>query len=436
MKSYEKSQELFRQAERRIPGGVDSPVRAFKSVGLSPIFAKSGEGARVTDEDGNVYTDYICSWGPLILGHANPVYFDGVDEVIRRGTTFGLPTALETELAQRVCAAVPSVDQVRFVNSGTAAVMSAVRLARGFTGRDKIVKFEGGYHGHADAMLVKSGSGTLTFGEPTSAGVPEGAARDTLTAVYNDADSVRRLFEENPGQIAAVIVEPVAGNMGVVPPEPGFLASLRSITEDSGALLIFDEVITGFRVGYAGMQGLTGITPDITTLGKIIGGGMPVGAFGASAEIMKKLAPEGPVYQAGTLSGNPVAMKMGINTLDWLESHPEVYSHLDELGERLEEGLNAATERTGIPASVTRFGGMTTLFFTPERPTDFDSVMNSDTKLYARYFTKMLDRGFLLPPSQYEGIFVSDAHTDADVDSLVSAAEEVFNELLAEDAQA
>ncbi|MGI6110293.1 MAG: glutamate-1-semialdehyde 2,1-aminomutase [Eubacteriaceae bacterium] len=429
---HEQSEALFKNAQQVIPGGVDSPVRAFKSVGKSPVFAKAGKGAKLTDEDGNVYTDYICSWGPLVLGHASDVYFEGVDAVMRAGTTYGLPTSLETELAELVCQAVPSVEKVRFVNSGTEAVMSAIRLARGYTGRDKIIKFEGCYHGHADAMLVKSGSGTLTYGEPTSAGVPEGAARDTLTATYNDAASVQKLFDENPGEIAAVIVEPVAGNMGVVPPAPGFLKELREITEKNDALLIFDEVITGFRTAFSGMQGLTGVTPDITTLGKIIGGGMPVGAFGSSDRIMSVLAPDGPVYQAGTLSGNPVAMKMGINTISYLRDHPGVYDHLNELGARLEDGLKQAVEAAGIPASVTRFGGMTTLFFTPETPYDFNSVMKSDTGLYARYFSKMLDRGYLLPPSQYEGIFVSDAHTDADIDALVADAKEVFTELMQE----
>lgn len=428
-RNHTQSEKLFDEAKASIPGGVDSPVRAFANVGIPPVFIEHGEGARLFDEDGNAYIDFIGSWGPLILGHASPVYFEGVEDVMRKGTSFGLPSRLETELAERVIDALPAVEKVRFVNSGTEAVMSALRLARGYTGRDKIIKFEGGYHGHADSMLVKSGSGTLTFGSPSSAGVPEGAAKDTLVARYNDLGSVRKLFEENPGDIACVIVEPIAANMGVVPPKPGFLEGLREICDENGALLIFDEVITGFRTAYGGMEEITGVLPDLTTLGKIIGGGMPVGAFGGKAEIMKLLAPEGPVYQAGTLSGNPVAMKMGANSLDYLKSHPEVYEKLSQLGKRLEQGLNEAIEESGMPASVSQSHGLTTLFFAQEQPKDFEGVMKSDTALYADYFVRMLDRGFLLPPSQYEGIFLSAAHTPEDVDALVENAREVLLEM-------
>lgn len=428
-KNHKQSESLFEKAKVAIPGGVDSPVRAFANVGIPPVFIEHGEGARLFDEDGNEYIDFIGSWGPLILGHASPVYFDGVEDVMKKGTSFGLPSKLETELAERVIAALPAVGKVRFVNSGTEAVMSALRLARGFTGRDKIIKFEGGYHGHADSMLVKSGSGTLTFGSPSSAGVPEGAAKDTLVARYNDADSVRALFEENPDEIACVIVEPIAANMGVVAPEPGFLEELREICDENGALLIFDEVITGFRTAYGGMEEITGVFPDLTTLGKIIGGGMPVGAFGGRTEIMALLAPEGPVYQAGTLSGNPVTMKMGANSLDYLKAHPEVYSHLEKLGKRLEAGLADAIKESGIPASVSQIHGLTTLFFTDEKPRDFEGVMKSDTNRYADYFRRMLERGFLLPPSQYEGIFLSAAHTEGDIDLLVDNARAVFLEM-------
>ena len=412
---HTKSTALFQRAKTHIPGGVNSPVRAFGSVGMAPVFVDHAQGARVTDVDGNTYTDYICSWGPLILGHASPVYTIGVEGALAAGSTYGLPTAIEVEMAECIADAYPSMEQVRMVNSGTEATMSAIRLARGYTGRDKFIKFEGCYHGHGDALLVKSGSGTLTFGVPTSAGVTPGTARDTLVATYNDLDSVRRLFDENKGEIACIIVEPVAGNMGVVPPAPGFLEGLREITAAEGALLIFDEVITGFRVAYGGAQGRMGITPDLTTLGKIIGGGMPVGAFGGRADIMAALAPDGPVYQAGTLSGNPIAMKMGLNTLHYLKDHPEVYEVVEARGRQLEEGFNANIAATGVKARVNRYVGMTTLFFTDHPVTDFASVMTSDTKLYAEYFALMLEAGNLMPPSQFEGIFVSAAHTEEDI---------------------
>lgn len=417
---HQKSEALFEQATQVIPGGVNSPVRAFGSVGMPPVFVHHGQGAKIYDEDGNEYRDYIGSWGPLILGHSSPVYYRGVAEALAKGNTFGAPTAIEVEMAQLICEAYPSMEMVRMVNSGTEATMSAIRLARGYTGRDKFIKFEGCYHGHSDALLVKSGSGTLTFGVPTSAGVTEGAAKDTLVATYNDLESVKTLFVENPGEIACVIVEPVAGNMGIVPPTQAFMEGLRAITKEAGALLIFDEVITGFRVAYGGAQEVMGIVPDLTTLGKIIGGGMPVGAFGGRRDIMEKLAPTGPVYQAGTLSGNPIAMHIGLNTLRYLKAHPEVYTHLDHLGERLEAGINQNIKATGVKATVTRFKGMSTLFFAQGPIVDYTSVMKSDTQAYARYFRQMLDLGNFLAPSQFEAIFLSAAHTEADIDATIA----------------
>lgn len=423
------SEEMFERAKKVIPGGVNSPVRAFGSVGMSPVFVDSAKGDKLKDIDGNSYRDYICSWGPLILGHASDVYYDGIDEALARGNTYGVPTPIEVEMAELITDAFPSMDKVRMVNSGTEATMSAIRLARGYTGREKFIKFEGCYHGHSDALLVKSGSGTLTFGTPTSAGVTAGAAKDTLVATYNDLESVKKLFAENKGEIACIIVEPVAGNMGVVPPAEGFLEGLREITKEEGALLIFDEVITGFRVAYGGAQVRMGIVPDLTCLGKIIGGGMPVGAFGGPAEIMDYLAPTGPVYQAGTLSGNPIAMKMGLNTLTYLKNHPEVYTAVEERATRLEAGMNAAIKETGIKAVVNRYAGMSALFFTDGPVTDFSSVMKSDTEMYKKYFKLMLESGNLLPPSQFEGIFVSAAHSDEDIDKTVADCRNAFIEL-------
>ena len=413
-----------------IPGGVNSPVRAFKSVGMPPIFVDHAQGAKIYDVDGNAYTDYICSWGPLILGHASEVYYEGIVDALKKGDTYGAPTAIETELAQMITEAYPSMEMVRMVNSGTEATMSAIRLARGYTGREKFIKFEGCYHGHSDALLVKSGSGTLTYGVPTSPGVTAGTAKDTLVATYNDLDSVKQLFAENKGEIACIIVEPVAGNMGVVAPKPGFLEGLREITRADGALLIFDEVITGFRLAYGGAQEVFGIQPDLTTLGKIIGGGMPVGAFGGRREIMEKLAPLGPVYQAGTLSGNPIAMKMGLNTLTYLKNHPEVYKILEARAAQLEEGFNANIAKTGVKAKMVRFGGMSALFFTDQEITDFASVMTSDTEMYSRYFKMMLERGNLMPPAQFEGIFVSAAHTEEAIEKTVADNLEALKQLI------
>jgi glutamate-1-semialdehyde 2,1-aminomutase len=411
----EKSEKLFIEAQKVIPGGVNSPVRAFKSVNMPPVFIERGKGAKIYDVDGNVYTDYICSWGPLILGHASPIYYQGIQEALEKGCSYGAPTAIEVEMAKMITEAYPSMEQVRMVNSGTEATMSALRLARGFTGRDKIIKFEGCYHGHGDALLVKSGSGTLTFGVPTSAGVPQGTAKDTLVAVYNDLESVKALFAENQGEIAAVIVEPVAGNMGVVPPDMAFMKGLRELTQNEGALLIFDEVITGFRLAYGGAQEVMGITPDLTTLGKIIGGGMPVGAYGGRRDIMACIAPLGGVYQAGTLSGNPIAMKMGLNTLTYLKEHPQVYTDLETKAIMLEEGFKENIKKTGTKAQMVRVKGMTCFFFTDTPIIGYDAVMTADTAAYADYFRSMLDAGNLLPPAQFEGIFLSTEHTEADL---------------------
>ena len=418
--NHERSKKLYARAKKVIPGGVNSPVRAFKNVGIAPVFADHGKGSQITDADQNTYTDYICSWGPLIFGHASDIYYQDVDKALAKGTTFGLATEIEVEMAETLVDAFPSADQFRMVNSGTEATMSAIRLARGYTGREKFIKFEGCYHGHSDSLLVKSGSGALTFGEPTSAGVTKGTAKDTLVATYNDLESVKALFAENKGEIACVIVEPVAGNMGVVPPNPGFLEGLREITREEGALLIFDEVITGFRVAYGGAQELFGIKPDLTTIGKIIGGGMPVGAFGGPAEIMAMLAPDGPVYQAGTLSGNPIAMHMGLNTLRYLKAHPETYDIVTARAKRLTDGFEANIKATGVKAVVNRCAGMSALFFTDQKVENFGGVMTSDTDMYADYFKKMLDMGNMLPPSQYEGIFVSLAHTEADIDKTIA----------------
>lgn len=417
--SRKKSEALFIEAEKVIPGGVNSPVRAFKSVGMPPVFIDHGKGSKITDVDGNEYTDYICSWGPLILGHAAPVYFQGVQEALEKGTSYGAPTKIEVEMAKTITQAYPTMEMVRMVNSGTEATMSALRLARGYTKRDKIIKFEGCYHGHGDALLVKSGSGTLTYGVPTSAGVPIGTAKDTLVATYNDLQSVKTLFNENKGEIAGVIIEPVAGNMGVVPPNLEFLQGLRALTIAEDALLIFDEVITGFRLAYGGAQALLGIKPDITTLGKIIGGGMPVGAYGGRREIMEVVAPLGGVYQAGTLSGNPIAMKMGLNTLHYLKEHPEVYTDLENKAKILEAGFNQNAKKTGVKAQMIRIGGMTCFFFTDTKITGYNAVMQSDTKAYARYFREMLNAGNLMPPAQFEGIFLSTAHSEADLEKTI-----------------
>jgi glutamate-1-semialdehyde 2,1-aminomutase len=420
---------MFAEAQNNIPGGVDSPVRAFRAVGGNPHFIARGEGSRIFDVDGNSFIDYVASWGPLILGHAPASVVTAINAAAKDGTSFGAPTERETILAKMVRAAYPSIELVRFVNSGTEATMSALRLARGYTGREKIVKFDGGYHGHADGLLVAAGSGSLTLGVPDSAGVPETMAASTLSAPYNDLATVEKLFAAYAGQIAAVILEPVAGNMGVVPPAPGFLEGLRKVTAQDGALLIFDEVITGFRVAYGGAQSLYGVIPDITCLGKIIGGGLPVGAYGGRREIMEKLAPLGPVYQAGTLAGNPLAMAAGIAALQSLQK-PGVYEALERRSVMLAEGMAAAAKRRGVPVYSTRVASMMTTFFTSQKVTDYVSAKTSDAQAYARWFRAMLEQGVYFAPSQFEAGFVSLAHTDEDIESTVAAADKAFQELV------
>ena len=416
----QRSQQLFEQAQRFIPGGVNSPVRSFRAVEGTPPFIARGNGARVWDVDGNEYIDYLGSWGPLALGHAHPAIVDAVQRVAADGTSFGAPVEQEVQLAEMICHALPSVDMVRLVNSGTEACMSALRLARAFTGRSKIVKFAGNYHGHADGLLVQAGSGALTHGVPTSAGVPESYAAETLVAAYNDISSVESLFDAWPEDIAAVIVEPVAGNMGVVPPANGFLESLRAITEAYDALLIFDEVITGFRVAYGGAQTLYGITPDITTMGKIIGGGLPVGAYGGRADIMQMVAPLGPMYQAGTLSGNPLAVAAGVATLTEMQ-RPGVYDQLEATAVRLTEGIAHSFATAEMPSTINRVASMFTGFFNAGPVSALAQVEQSDAAAYGRYMHALLERGVYIAPSQFEAGFVSIAHTDADIDRTIAA---------------
>lgn len=421
-----RSEQLFETAQHLIPGGVNSPVRAFGSVGGSPRFVERAEGAYIWDVDGNRYLDFIGSWGPMILGHNHPAILEAVVEAAKRGLSYGAATASEVTMAELVCSLVPSIDMVRMVNSGTEAVMSAIRVARGFTGRDKIVKFAGCYHGHCDAMLVKAGSGVMTSGVPDSAGVPKGCAQDTLTAVYNDIQSVEALFADHPQEIAAVIVEPAAANMGVVTPKEGFLQALRALCTKEGALLIFDEVITGFRLGLTGAQGYYAVTPDLTTFGKIIGAGMPVGAYGGRREIMELVSPVGSVYQAGTLSGNPVAMAAGICQLKLLQAHPEIYDRLNQLGEQLRQGMRKLTERYELPCQVTGVGSLSCLFFTPEPVTDYATAKTADTAAFGRYFLSMMNRGCYFAPSQFEAIFLSNAHTEADIAETLYKMEQTF----------
>lgn len=418
-KGYERSVANYAEAVKVIPGGVNSPVRAFKSVKMNPVFIERGYGSRVVDVDGNEYIDYICSWGPLILGHAHPSVVQAIKETAEKGTSFGAPTELETRMAQLVTERMPSVDLVRMVNSGTEATMSALRLARAYTKRNKILKFEGSYHGHSDSLLIKAGSGVATLGLPDSPGVPENTAQHTLTVPYNDLTSVKLAFEKFGEEIAAVIVEPVAGNMGVVPPQPGFLEGLREITQQYGTVLIFDEVMTGFRVDYYSAQGRYHITPDLTTMGKVIGGGLPVGAYGGKREIMEMIAPTGPVYQAGTLSGNPLAMAAGYATLS--EMTQEAYAELERKGKKLEEGLRKNAQEAGIPHHINRVGSMVCLFFTGENVISYTQAKRSDTERFAEYFRLMLEEGIFLPPSQFEGMFVSMAHTDEDIDRTIEA---------------
>ncbi len=423
--NHERSSFLFQQAKIAIPGGVNSPVRAFKSVGADPIFIKKASGCHIYDEDGNSFTDYVGSWGPMIVGHCHPDVISAVQETMASGASFGAPTERETTLATMVIDAVPSVEMVRMVSSGTEATMSAIRLARGFTGRDKILKFSGCYHGHADSLLVKAGSGAATFGVPDSPGVPADVARLTLTAEYNSLDSVKRLIAENSNSIACIIVEPVAGNMGTVPPREGFLEGLREICTNEGIVLIFDEVMSGFRVAYGGAQELFGVTPDMTTLGKIIGGGLPVGAFGGRREIMEKLSPSGGIYQAGTLSGNPLAMSAGIATLNILKQ-PGFYAALEEKSRAVAEGIAKGARDAGYPIYSTRVGSMFCAFFSKSEVYDWPTASQCDTKAFARYFLGMLDEGIYLAPSQFETAFVSAAHTEADIEKTIAAAAKCF----------
>ncbi|MBD8026840.1 glutamate-1-semialdehyde 2,1-aminomutase [Ureibacillus sp. Re31] len=425
--TYEKSIQAFSESVHLMPGGVNSPVRAFKSVNTDPIFMESGKGAIIKDIDGNEYIDYVLSWGPLILGHSHPEVVKAIQEQAAKGSSFGAPTLLENELAQLVIDRVPSVEMVRFVSSGTEATMAALRLARGYTGRDIILKFEGSYHGHGDSLLIKAGSGVATLGLPDSPGVPADIAKNTLTVAYNDLEAVQAVFEKFGEQIAAVIVEPVAGNMGVVPPKPGFLEGLRKVTEDNGSLLIFDEVMTGFRVDYHCAQGYFGVNPDLTCLGKVVGGGLPVGAFAGKREIMEQIAPAGPVYQAGTLSGNPLAMTAGIETLSRLT--PESYEYFKKLGDRLEAGIREAATKYNIPHTVNRAGSMIGLFLTNEEVVDFASAKTSDLTLFAEYYKLMAEEGIYLPPSQFEGLFISTAHTEEHIEKTVEAFHKVFAKL-------
>jgi len=419
-----KSQALFDRAKAVIPGGVNSPVRAFGSVGMTPRFIAGAKGDRIRDVEGNEYIDYIGSWGPMILGHAHPAVLEAVAQAARDGLSFGAATEREVEMAELICNIVPSVEMVRMVNSGTEAVMSAIRAARGFTGRDKLVKFAGCYHGHTDAMLVKAGSGVMTQGLPGSSGVPQGCTRDTLTATYNDLGSVEALFEANPNEIAAVIVEPVGANMGVVLPEPGFLEGLRAICDANGALLIFDEVITGFRLQLDGAQGFYGVRPDLTTFGKIIGGGMPVGAYGGRRDIMSMVAPTGPVYQAGTLSGNPVAMAAGLAQLKLLRDTPDLYAKLNRAGDEFFTTLDGILNDAGVPHCLNHVGSLGSVFFTPEKVSNYAGAQTSDTGKYTAYFKHMLDSGVYLAPSQFEAMFLSTAHTEADLQRTLDAVRE------------
>jgi glutamate-1-semialdehyde 2,1-aminomutase len=428
MKEPEHSRELFLEAQRYLPGGVDSPVRAFKAVGGSPLFIARAEGARIYDADGNEYIDFVGSWGPLILGHAHLQVVAALRAAIERGTSFGAPTELETMLAKMICAAMPSIEMIRFVSSGTEATMTALRLARAFTGRDKIIKLTGGYHGHADGLLVKGGSGLATLAVSDSPGVPSSYAQNTLVAPYNDARAVEQLFRHYPAGIAAVIVEPVAANMGVVPPQPGFLADLRQLTSEAGALLIFDEVITGFRVAYGGAQGLYGITPDLTCLGKIIGGGLPVGAYGGKREIMEMMAPAGPVYQAGTLSGNPLAMTAGIETIKLL-GQPGVYEQLEASSSTLAKGIAQAAERAGVRLHLSRVASLLTPFFSDKPVTDYESARRSSTANFGSFFRMMLAGGIYWPPSQFEAAFVSLAHSSQDIQTTIEAANRALAQL-------
>lgn len=426
-RSHEKSKAAFQEAIHLMPGGVNSPVRAFNAVNMDPIVMEKGKGAIITDVDGNDYIDYVLSWGPLILGHTHPDVVAAIQRVAESGTSFGASTVIENELAKEVIKRVPSIEMIRMVSSGTEATMSAIRVARGYTGRDKILKFEGSYHGHGDSLLIKAGSGVATLGLPDSPGVPLSIAQNTITVPYNDLESVKQVFEMYGEDIAAIIVEPVAGNMGCVPPLPGFLEGLRDISTKAGSLLIFDEVMTGFRVGFNSAQGYLGVTPDLTCLGKVIGGGLPVGAFGGSRVIMEHIAPAGPIYQAGTLSGNPLAMTAGLETLNHLT--PESYDYFKKLGDQLEAGFREAAETYNIPHTVNRAGSMIGYFLTNEVVIDFETAKTSDLQLFAEYYTLMTEEGIFLPPSQFEGVFLSTAHTEEHIAQTVKAFQKVFKQL-------
>jgi glutamate-1-semialdehyde 2,1-aminomutase len=423
-RNAEKSARLFEQASNLFPGGVNSPVRAFKAVGGTPVFLARGQGAHVWDADGNRYVDFLGSWGPLILGHANPQVVAAIADAARDGTTFGASTEREIQLGEAVRAAFPSMERMRFVSSGTEATMSALRVARGFTGRSKLIKIDGGYHGHADMLLAAAGSGAATLGIPGSAGVTAAAVADTVIVPFNNEDAMAAAFAAHQGQVAALIVEPIPGNMGLVPPKPGYLQALRRLCDEAGALLIFDEVISGFRVALGGAQALFSVRPDMTCLGKIVGGGLPLGVYGGRSDVMKVVAPEGPVYQAGTLSGNPLAMAAGLAMLRQLDV--KGYERLDALGDRLESGLHAATNQAGVAAVVQRVGSAFTLFFRSGPIADFAAAKLANTKVYADFFHGMLDRGFYLPPAQLEAAFISLAHTDAEIDSFIAAAQETL----------
>jgi glutamate-1-semialdehyde 2,1-aminomutase len=424
------SKRLFAHAKNFIPGGVNSPVRAFRAVGGEPIFIQKANGAYLYDEDGNSYIELINSWGPMILGHNHPMIREAVIKAMENGTSFGAPTAREVEIAELIVSMVPSVEKVRMVNSGTEATMSAIRVARGYTGRDKFIKMEGHYHGHGDSFLISAGSGAITMGNPDSPGVTVGTAKDTLLAPYNDLEAIERLVAANKGEIAALILEPVPGNMGLCLPKPGYLQGLRDICTREGIVLIFDEVMTGFRLAKGGAQELFGVTPDMTTLGKIIGGGMPVGAYGGKKEIMEFVSPAGPVYQAGTLSGNPIAMAAGLTILNYLNFHSEVYTRLNEIGNQLASGIASINQRLGHDFTINQLGSMYSLFFTEESVLDFETAKKSDTAMFGRYFQGMLKRGVYLAPSQFESLFLSTALTDELIGQILQAHEETMKEIL------
>ncbi len=426
MRKNEKSLKIYEEATKYIPGGVNSPVRAFKSVGLDPVFIDRAEGCKIYDVDGNEYIDYICSWGPLMLGHSPKEIVDGIEEIVKKGTSYGVPTAIEVDMAKIIVEAYPAIDQVRMVNSGTEATMSALRVARAYTNRNKILKFEGCYHGHSDALLVKSGSGTITYGVPTSPGVPDDVVKDTLVARYNDIEATKAMFEEHGHEIAAVILETVAGNMGVVPGKKEFIQFLRDITKEYGTVLIFDEVITGFRLAYNSSVGYFGIEPDMACFGKIIGAGLPVGAYGGKKDIMDMVSPVGPVYQAGTLSGNPLAMYMGKKNLEILRDRPEVYSELERKAIKLEEGLRNNVKELGLNYTVNRAGSLVCLFFAEGPIENYDDVTKCNVPMFNKYFEELLNRGVLLAPTQFEAMFLSNAHTDEIIEETIKASYEAL----------